>query len=80
MGVTTVYIGAVLGSTCAMLLGRFVFRETLIEKSKRFKLFRAIDKAVETEVTLFSLFMCLCVGKETCVLIETLSHSPLYST
>eukprot|EP00347_Sterkiella_histriomuscorum_P024041 403332511 len=60
VGVSTVYVGAVLGSTCAMLLGRFVFRETLIEKSKRFKLFRAIDKAVETEGRKLVLLLRLC--------------------
>lgn len=52
-GVITVYCAAVLGSTCAMLLGRFVFREVLYNKYKKYRLFLAIDKAVATEVIIY---------------------------
>ena len=51
IGLGTAYCGAITGSGSAMLLGRFVFREALQSKAKKYKLFRAIDKAVETEVT-----------------------------
>jgi len=47
--VATVYVAAVSGSTCAFLLGRFVFRDFLQRRYKDYKLFRAIDKAVASE-------------------------------
>lgn len=44
-------MGTQAGSTFAMLLGRFVLRDFLAERSKKFKIVLALDNAIEKEVT-----------------------------
>ena len=41
-----------IGSILAMLLGRYVFRDSVKAKALKYKTFGAIDKAVEKEVLL----------------------------
>lgn len=43
IGVAAVWIGAEIGSILAMLLGRYVFRESLQKRKKKWKYFNAID-------------------------------------
>lgn len=40
-------LGTQIGSTFAMLLGRFVFRDFLAEKAKKFKIVIALDAAID---------------------------------
>jgi uncharacterized membrane protein YdjX (TVP38/TMEM64 family) len=45
IGVVVVFIGATIGSILAFLLGRYVFRESLQEKVKKYPKFVAIEEA-----------------------------------
>jgi uncharacterized membrane protein YdjX (TVP38/TMEM64 family) len=50
IGSIIVFFSAQFGSTLCLILGRFAFRKALFQKAKQYKLFMALDKAVETEV------------------------------
>ena len=50
VGTVSVWVGAMIGSILAMLLGRYVFRDSVKAKALKYKTFGAIDKAVEKEV------------------------------
>lgn len=47
MASTAVFIGATLGSLCAFLLGRYLFRDCVQRMALRYKMFQAIDRALE---------------------------------
>jgi uncharacterized membrane protein YdjX (TVP38/TMEM64 family) len=49
VGVVSVWVGASIGSLVAFLLARYVFTDQVAKLSAKFKIFRAIDKAMETE-------------------------------
>jgi len=49
VGSLSVFIGAYIGSCLAFLLGRYVFRDQITKLSDKFRLFRAIDKAMKSE-------------------------------
>uniref|UniRef100_A0A7S3J780 VTT domain-containing protein n=2 Tax=Euplotes harpa TaxID=151035 RepID=A0A7S3J780_9SPIT len=49
VGSVSVWIGAMFGSILAMFVGRYVLRNWVSRQTKRFKIFGAIDKAIETE-------------------------------
>lgn len=49
MGTLSVWIGAEIGSILAMLLGRYILRNIVKEKVKKFPIFLSLDKAIELE-------------------------------
>ena len=48
LGSVAVWIGAMIGSFLAMLLGRYLLRSTIEKKALKFRVFRAIDTALKT--------------------------------
>ena len=46
IGGISVFVGAWIGSNLAMLLARYLFRESALKLSKKYALFRAIDLAM----------------------------------
>ena len=49
IGTLSVWLGAAIGSLIAFLLARYVFTDQVAKLSQKFRLFRAIDKAMLTE-------------------------------
>lgn len=49
LGVLAVWVGATIGQTLAFLVGRYFFRDWIAEKTKKFKIWQAIEAALETE-------------------------------
>lgn len=49
VGTLVVFVGAMSGSVVAFLLGRYIFRDWVDSKLKKFKVLRAIDGAVQDE-------------------------------
>lgn len=47
VGSLAIWTGAWIGSNMAMLLGRFVFRDSTKKISRKYEIFTAIDKAIE---------------------------------
>jgi len=43
------YIGMLIGSLLSFLMGRYVFRSSVERLSRKYKIFGAIDRAIETE-------------------------------
>ena len=60
IGGISVFIGAWVGSNLALLLARYLFRTYALKLSKKYALFRAIDKAMETNGLKFTFLMRLC--------------------
>ena len=60
VGGISVFAGAWIGSNLALLLARYLFRAYAKRLSKRFALFRAIDRAMETNGLKFTFLMRLC--------------------
>ena len=54
VGAASVFTGCMIGSILAMLLGRYVFRDSVKAKTLKYKIFGAIDKAVQKEVLIVS--------------------------
>ena len=50
MGTPVVFLGAQGCATIMLLMGRFVLKDWLRKKATSFKLFKALDHAVEKEV------------------------------
>lgn len=44
------WIGATIGSILAMIIGRYLLREYIAKKATQYKIFGAIDGAIEKEV------------------------------
>jgi uncharacterized membrane protein YdjX (TVP38/TMEM64 family) len=49
VGTASVWVGASIGSLLAFLIGRYIFRDQVARLSEKFRLFRAIDKAMDSE-------------------------------
>lgn len=60
VGSLSVWIGAEIGSTLAMILGRYLFRSSVASLAKKYKLMSALDKAIRTEGLKFTFLMRLC--------------------
>jgi len=60
VGTLSVWIGAEIGSCIAFLLGRFVFREQAEKLAEKYKITKALDKAIKTEGLKFVLLLRLC--------------------
>lgn len=43
------YVAMLLGSMCAFLMGRYVFRSSVERLSRKYRVFKAIDIAIERE-------------------------------
>ena len=50
VGSIVVWTGAMIGSILAMLIGRYLLRDWVGKKANQFKVFGAIDTAIEKEV------------------------------
>lgn len=46
IGVVIIMIGSCIGCSCAFFLGRFLFKSFLSRKLKKYKIFKALDKAI----------------------------------
>ena len=57
---TAVWIGASVGACAAMLLGRFVFKESVEKAASKYPIIKAIDKAIHTEGLKFIILLRLC--------------------
>lgn len=53
VGSISVWTGAMLGSIGAMLVGRYLLRGWVSKKAEKYKIFGAIDQAIEKEVIIF---------------------------
>lgn len=51
VGSVSVWTGAMLGSTGAMLVGRYLLRDWVSKKAEKYRIFGAIDQAIEKEVS-----------------------------
>ena len=60
VGTTSVWIGAEIGSCIAFLLGKFVLRELSESLASKYKVTKALDKAIKTEGLKFVLLLRLC--------------------
>lgn len=60
IGTLSVWIGAEIGSCIAFLLGKFVFREQAEKLADKYKVTKALDKAIKTEGLKFVLLLRLC--------------------
>ena len=60
IGTIGVWIGAWIGSNLAMLLGRYLFRDSAAGLAKKYRVINAIDKVMETEGLKFTVLLRLC--------------------
>ena len=60
VGTISVWIGAEIGSCIAFLLGKFVFRSLAESLATKYKVTKALDKAIRTEGLKFVLLLRLC--------------------
>ena len=60
LGSLAVWVGAMIGSFLAMLLGRYLLRSTIERKALKYRIFRAIDTALKTEGFKFTVLLRLC--------------------
>ena len=60
VGATSVWVGAWIGSNLAMLLGRYLFRDSTTKLAHKYKIISAIDKAMEQEGLKFTFLLRLC--------------------
>lgn len=60
MGSTCVWVGAEIGSCIAFILGKFVLRELSQSLANKYKVTKALDKAIQTEGLKFVLLLRLC--------------------
>ena len=75
MGTPVVFLGAQGCATIMLLLGRFVLKGWLRKKATSFKLLKALDHAVEKEVS--NLIVKL-LGSENDAAVKNLSGCPLH--
>ena len=60
VGTIAVFIGAWIGSVLAFFLGKFVFRDKCEEWSQKYKITKALDRALQTEGLKVVLLLRLC--------------------
>jgi len=60
VGSISVFVGAWIGSILAFLLGRFVFREKSEDFAKKYRITKALDKAIQKEGLKVVLLLRLC--------------------
>ena len=60
VGTIGVWVGAWIGSCLAMLLGRYLFRDSAAKMAKKFRVINAIDKVMEKEGLKFTLLLRFC--------------------
>lgn len=60
IGTISVFTGAWIGSILAFLLGKYVFREKSEEFAQKYKVTKALDKAIQTEGLKVVLLLRLC--------------------
>lgn len=60
IGGIAVWAGAMFGSNIALLLARYLFRNSAKKCSKKYALFRAIDQAMDTNGLKFTMLLRLC--------------------
>lgn len=60
IGTIGVWVGAWIGSNLAMLLGRYLFRDSAASLAKKYRVMHAIDKVLESEGLKFTLLLRLC--------------------
>ena len=60
VGTIGIFVGAWIGSNLAMLLGRYLFRDSAKNLAQKYRLINAIDKALEKEGLKFTFLLRLC--------------------
>ena len=60
VGSLGVWVGAEIGSTLAMLIGRYLFRDSAANLAKKYRVINAIDKVMEKEGLKFTFLLRLC--------------------
>jgi len=60
IGTLAVWVGAEVGSCLAFLLGRYIFRNSVAEKAKNYKVLVALERALQEEGAKFTFLMRLC--------------------
>ena len=60
IGTIGVWVGAWIGSCLAMLLGRYLFRDSAANLAKKYRVINAIDKVMEKEGLKFTVLLRLC--------------------
>ena len=60
IGTIGVWIGAWIGSNLAMLIGRYLFRDSAAKMAKKYRVINAIDKVLEKEGLKFTLLLRFC--------------------
>jgi len=60
VGTASVWTGAWIGANCAMLLGRYLFRDQAKKLADKYAIIGALDKAMETEGLKFVFLLRLC--------------------
>ena len=60
VGFLSVWVGASIGATIAMILGRFVFKEYVQKLSEKYPTIKALDKAIDSEGLKLILLLRLC--------------------
>ena len=60
IGSIGVWVGAEIGSTLAMLIGRYLFRDSAANLAKKYRVINAIDKVMEKEGLKFTFLLRLC--------------------
>ena len=60
IGSLTVFCAAMVGGTLAFLLGRYIFRDSVYEFAQKYRIFKAIDHAIEKEGLKMGLLLRLC--------------------
>ena len=48
-----VFVGATLGSILCFLLGRYIFRDVVVQMANRYEIFRAVDRGMSKIATIF---------------------------
>ena len=60
VGTIGIFVGAWIGSNLAMILGRYLFRDSTKKLAQKYRLINAIDKALEKEGLKFTFLLRLC--------------------
>lgn len=60
VGTIGVWVGAWIGSNLAMLLGRYLFRDSAAKLAQKYRVINAIDKVLEKEGLKFTFLLRLC--------------------
>ena len=60
VGTISVFVGAMVGSTLAFLLGKYIFRESTERLAQKYKVTKALDHSITTEGLKFVFLLRLC--------------------